>query len=114
MAFQFGPQILLMPVTGFAADHLNRHRLLLATQAAMRALALGLGLLTVTGMVQLWEVYVFALLHGCVAAFDAPARQTFITAWAKRISQIAVSLIQSCSIATLKKSVDADPQNVAV
>jgi len=25
MAFQFGPQILLMPATGFAADHLNRH-----------------------------------------------------------------------------------------
>jgi len=80
MAFQFGPQILLMPATGFAADHLNRQRLLLATQAAMGALALGLGLLTVTGMVQLWEVYVFALLHGCVAAFDTPARQTFVTA----------------------------------
>ena len=80
MAFQFGPQILLMPVTGFAADHLNRKRLLFATQAGMGAVALGLGLLTVTGVVQLWEVYVFALLHGCVAAFDTPARQTFITA----------------------------------
>jgi MFS family permease len=51
MAFQFGPQILLMPVTGFAADHLNRQRLLFATQTAMGALALGLGLLTITGIV---------------------------------------------------------------
>ena len=45
----------------------------------MGALALGLGLLTVTGVVQLWHVYVFAFLLGCVTAFDAPARQTFVS-----------------------------------
>jgi MFS family permease len=79
IALQFGPQVLLLPVTGFAADHLDRRKLLLATQATMGALALGLGLLTVTGLVQLWHVYVFAFLLGCVAAFDAPARQTFVS-----------------------------------
>jgi MFS family permease len=78
MALQFGPQLLCLPLTGFAADHLNRRKLLLATQAAMGTLALGLGLLTVAGVVQLWHVYVFAFLLGCVAAFDAPARQTFV------------------------------------
>lgn len=78
MALQFGPQILLMPVTGFAADHLNRRNLLLATQAAMGVLALGLGLLTIFGWVQLWHVYTFALLLGCITAFDTPARQTFV------------------------------------
>lgn len=78
MALQFGPQILLLPLTGFAADHLNRRKLLLVTQAAMGALALGLGIFTVTGIVQLWHVYVFALALGCVTAFDAPARQTFV------------------------------------
>ena len=44
----------------------------------MGLLALGLGLLAVTGLVQLWHVYVFAFLLGCAAAFDAPARQTFV------------------------------------
>jgi len=78
MALQFGPQILLLPLTGFAADHLDRRKLLFATQAAMGALALGLGILTVTGVVQLWHVDVFAFLLGCAAAFDAPARQTFV------------------------------------
>src|SRR5579864_672522 len=58
MALQFGPQVLLLPVTGFAADHLDRRKLLLATQATMGALALGLGALTVAGVVRLWEVYV--------------------------------------------------------
>jgi MFS family permease len=78
MGLQFGPQILLLPLTGFAADHLDRRKLLLCTQAAMGLLALGLGLLVVTGLVQLWHVYVFAFLLGCAAAFDSPARQTFV------------------------------------
>src|SRR6201995_1432909 len=77
MGLQFGPQILLLPLTGFAADHLDRRKLLLCTQAAMGLLALGLGMLVVTGMVRLWHVYVFAFLLGCAAAFDSPARQTF-------------------------------------
>jgi MFS family permease len=79
MALQFGPQVVLLPLTGYAADHLDRRKLLYATQAAMGLLALGLGLLTVTGHVRLSHVYGFALLLGCVSAFDAPARQTFVS-----------------------------------
>jgi MFS family permease len=79
MALQFGPQALLLPLTGYAADHFDRRKLLIVTQAAMGALALGLGILTVAGVVQLWQVYLFALLLGCVTAFDAPARQTFVS-----------------------------------
>ncbi|MDE1181020.1 MFS transporter [Paraburkholderia sp.] len=79
MALQFGPQMLLLPLTGFAADHLDRRKLLLATQSTMGALALGLGVLTLGGWVQLWHVYTFAGLLGCAAAFDSPARQTFVS-----------------------------------
>ena len=79
MALQFGPQALLLPLIGFAADHFDRRKLLLVTQAAMGALALGLGILTVAGIVRLWHVYTFALLLGCVAAFDSPARHTFVS-----------------------------------
>ena len=78
MALQFGPQLLLLPWTGFAADHYDQRKLLIATQATMAALALTLGLLTVSGLVQLWHVYAFAFLFGCAAAFDAPVRQTFV------------------------------------
>ena len=79
MALQFGPQLLFLPWTGFAADRFDRRRLLMATQAAMGILALLLGLLTVTGLVRLWHVYIFAFLSGSVSAFDAPARQTFVS-----------------------------------
>ena len=78
MALQFGPSLFLLPLTGFAADRFDRRKLLFATQAAQGLLALGLGVLTVTGLVHLWHVYAFALLLGCVTAFDAPARQTFV------------------------------------
>jgi MFS family permease len=78
MALQFGPHLLMLPLTGFAADHFNRRKLLIATQAGMGALAFGLGILTITGLVALWHVYLFAFALGCVTAFDSPARHTFV------------------------------------
>jgi len=79
MALQFGPHIVLLPFTGSAADRFDRRRILVATQSAMFVLALALGLLTLWGAVALWHVYAFALLLGCVTAFDAPASQTFVS-----------------------------------
>ncbi len=79
MALQFAPQLLLLPWTGSAADHSDQRKLLMITQAAMGMLALALGVLTVSGWVQLWHVYVFAVLFGCAAAFDAPVRQIFVS-----------------------------------
>jgi MFS family permease len=78
MALQFGPQLLFLPWTGFAADHFNQRRMLIATQATMGGLPLVLGMLTVLHVVQLWHVYIFAFLFGSAAAFDAPVRQTFV------------------------------------
>lgn len=79
MALQFGPPLLLLPLTGWAADHLDRRKLLMGTQAAAGLLAFGLGLVTLLGVVELWHVYGFAFALGCVTAFDAPARQTFVS-----------------------------------
>lgn len=79
MALQFGPQLLFLPISGFVADHYDRRKVLMITQLAMGVLALGLGLLTILGAVQLWQVYGFAFLLGSVAALDAPARQAFVS-----------------------------------
>jgi MFS family permease len=78
MALQFGPLALMLPLSGFAADYFDRRKLLIATQAAMGLLALGLSVLTLLGLIRLWHVYLFAFLLGCVSAFDATARQTFV------------------------------------
>jgi len=78
MALQFGPSLFLLPLSGYAADHFDRRRILIVTQSLQAVLATALGVLVVTGHAQLWHVYTFALLLGCVTAFDAPARQTFV------------------------------------
>ncbi len=78
MALQFGPQLILVPWSGWIADRFNRRKLLILTQSLSGTLALGLGIITVTGVVELWHVYLFALALGVVSAIDAPARQTFV------------------------------------
>jgi MFS family permease len=75
---QFAPQLLLLPWSGLAADRLNQRKLLMLTQASMGVLAAALGILTISGYVQLWHVYVFAFVFGAAAALDAPVRQTFV------------------------------------
>jgi MFS family permease len=79
LALQFGPILLLMPISGLIADRFDRRRVLIWTQAAQCVLALGLGVLVASGTAQLWQVYVFALLLGCATAIDAPARQAFVS-----------------------------------
>jgi len=77
-ALQFLPFIGLSAYAGVLADRLPRRRLLVLTQAGQAILAFTLGILTLTGVVQLWHVYVFAFLLGCVTAIDNPVRQTFV------------------------------------
>jgi MFS family permease len=78
-ALQFGPVLLLGIWGGLLADRSDKRRLLVATQLAMGALALALGVLTATGAVRLWMVYLLALLLGCATAFDMPTRQSFVS-----------------------------------
>jgi MFS family permease len=79
MALQFGPQLLLLPITGLVADRFDRRKLLMLTQIVMAVLGLGMAAVTLLGVVQLWMVFCFALGLGIAAAFDAPARQAFVS-----------------------------------
>src|SRR5699024_6398620 len=63
-ALQFTPTVFLTPVAGVLTDRFNRRKILLTTQTALGVLAAGLGAMVLTGVAQLWHVYVFALLLG--------------------------------------------------
>ncbi len=76
---QFLPFLLLSPVAGLVADRIPKRRLLQLTNLGMALPALVLGLLAVTGTAQIWHVYVLAFVLGTAAAFDAPARQSFVS-----------------------------------
>src|SRR6266702_667073 len=75
---QFLPQLLFSLWGGVVADRYSKRKILLVTQAIMGALALVLGILALTGVVQVWHVYLLAFTLGLVAVVDNPARQTFV------------------------------------
>lgn len=76
---QFLPALLLSPYAGLVADRVPKQRLLQVTQSVMALTALLLGGLAVTGTVEVWHVYVLAFVFGTGSAFDAPARQSFVS-----------------------------------
>ena len=78
VGLQFVPMLLLGPFGGLVADRVDKRRLLFATQSGGGLLALVLGILVVTGAVQVWQVYLLAALLGVVNLFDNPARQSFV------------------------------------
>jgi MFS family permease len=78
-ALQFTPMLLLMLYAGVLADRLDKRKVLIVTQSLMGLLALAMGILVVSGTVQLWHVYVFAALLGMAQAFDNPTRQAFVS-----------------------------------
>ena len=78
VALQTLPVLVLGPYGGVVADRVDKRRLMIGLQSMMGVLALVLGVLTITGRVTLWQVFVLALLLGLNNCFENPARQSFI------------------------------------
>lgn len=76
---QFVPVLLLSPYAGVVADRFSKRRLLQVTQAVMAGAALTLGVIAALGVAETWHVYLLAFVFGIGAAFDAPARQAFVS-----------------------------------
>ncbi|MEE2814239.1 MAG: MFS transporter [Actinomycetota bacterium] len=79
MALQFGPPLVLVSLTGWVADRFDRRKVLLCTQTALMMLALGVAALLLSGAMTLPLMFVFAAAFGVANAFDAPARQAFVS-----------------------------------
>jgi len=78
-ALQFLPVLLLTPYAGVVADRFPKRRLLQITQLAMAVASLLLAALALSGAAEIWMVYVLAFVFGIGAAFDVPARQSFVS-----------------------------------
>ncbi|WP_300266776.1 MFS transporter [Microbacterium sp.] len=79
MALQFGPPLALVSVTGWVADRFDRRKILLLTQSILMVFALAVAALLLTGLMTLPLMFCFALAFGITNAFDAPARQAFVS-----------------------------------
>ncbi|HST55423.1 MAG TPA: MFS transporter [Solirubrobacteraceae bacterium] len=78
IALQTLPVLLLGPYGGVIADRVDKRRLMVVLQTLMGVQALVLGLLTITGAVELWHIGALAALLGLNNAFENPARQSFM------------------------------------
>ena len=75
---QFLPMLLFGLYGGVLADRYDKRTLLIGAQVVMGLLALTLGILDVTGAVQLWHVYALAFALGLASVVDTPVRQAFV------------------------------------
>jgi MFS family permease len=78
VALQFLPSLLLGPWGGMVADRFAKRKILVLCQSMAALLAAALAVLALTGVVEVWHVYVIALVLGLVTVLDQPARQVFV------------------------------------
>jgi MFS family permease len=79
VALQTVPVLVLGAWTGSVADAVDKRKLLIGTQAAQGLLALVLGILALTGVVELWMVWILAFGLGVARSLDTPTRQAFVS-----------------------------------
>ncbi|HLV80662.1 MAG TPA: MFS transporter [Chthonomonadaceae bacterium] len=77
-ALQTLPVLLLGPWGGLVADRFRKRSILFCTQSGAALLALILGILVATHVVQVWMVCVLATCLGLINTVDNPTRQTFV------------------------------------
>lgn len=73
------PVFLLAPFGGAIADRFDRQKILVVTQSCAMITAFVLAILTLTGNIQVWHLFVLALFFGLANAFDIPTRQAFVS-----------------------------------
>ena len=72
------PVLIFSFIGGPVADTYNRRRILFITQSVMALVALLLAILTFSGQITIWYIYLLTAIQATAQAFDAPARQAMI------------------------------------
>ncbi len=72
------PTFLLASFAGVWVDRLDRHRLLIATQALAMVQSFTLAALALSGTIQVWEILGLQMIQGIINAFDMPTRQALL------------------------------------
>lgn len=82
--FRALPIIIFSLTGGVLADRMSRRKLLIVTQGGAMLLAFLLALLTTSGLVEVWHIYLVTFFTGAVTTFDQPARGALIPSLVRR------------------------------
>ena len=72
------PMMFLGPIGGLVSDRFDRRQVMLVSKALSMAVNVVFAAIIVTGNLELWHVYVTAILRSLLMAFDGPARQALL------------------------------------
>jgi MFS family permease len=72
------PSFFFSPFAGVITDKYNRKNIMIGAQILFMLQALLLGILTLTGLIQVWHIIVLSLAFGFITVFDTPARQSLV------------------------------------
>src|SRR5437588_12724470 len=78
------PMLLLTMAGGSAADRFDKRKILFATQYVQLALAISVGLLIMSGKIQIWHILGFAVILGISNSFEMPTLNAFVPELVKR------------------------------
>src|SRR5438309_4474860 len=91
------PTLALTMIGGSAADRYDKRMILVATQVVQIGTALSLGLLVLTGRIQIWHVVLIAAVLGICVAFEMPAISALVPELVKK-EQIATAVALDRSV----------------
>jgi MFS family permease len=72
------PMLLLTMAGGSAADRFDKRKILLTTQYVQIALAISIGLLVMSGKLEIWHILAFAVVLGISNSFEMPTLNAFV------------------------------------
>ncbi len=97
LALEFAPSTILSLYGGVLADRFDKRKALIWTQVAAALQALVLFAITVTGVVQIWHIYILAVALGCINAVNMPVRQAFAAEMVPRRELVNAIALNSAS-----------------
>ena len=88
---------------GVIVDHVDRHKLLIWTQALAAVQAFVLAYLTLTGKITLTELIILELVLGTINAFDITTRQAFVIQMVKHKKDVPNAIALNSSIVNMTR-----------
>jgi MFS family permease len=97
MACLFGPSMIVAPLGGVLADRVDKRRTLIVVNAVAMLQAASLFGLVITGVVEIWHVFLLAVVAGVVGAVEMPVRQAFVAELVPRRDLVSAVALSSTS-----------------